>query len=110
MSDIKIVAVTKCPFGSVYTYLAEEALKKVAKELKIDIKIESQGSMGIENVLTEKDIDFADGIILTENINDEKRFEGKNVVRVNIGDIVKDASSLVKNIINNKIDNSHHNY
>lgn len=59
-----IVAVTACPTGIAHTYMAEDALKKQAKEMGVDIKVETNGSEGIKNRLTAEDIARADGVIV----------------------------------------------
>lgn len=59
-----IVAVTACPTGIAHTYMAEDALKKKAQELGVQIKVETRGSEGVKHGLTKEDIDKADGIIV----------------------------------------------
>ena len=59
-----IIAVTACPTGIAHTYMAEDALKKKAKEMGVDIKVETNGSEGIKNRLTAEDIARADGVIV----------------------------------------------
>ena len=53
---MKIVAVTACPSGVAHTYMAAEALKKAGEKLGVEIKVETQGGIGIENVITEADL------------------------------------------------------
>ncbi len=65
---MKIVAVTACPTGVAHTYMAAEQLTKTAAKLGHTIKIETQGSMGIENALSQADIDSADAAILAADI------------------------------------------
>lgn len=60
----KIVAVTACPTGIAHTFMAAENLEVTGKELGYDVKVETQGTSGAENVLTQKEIDEADAIIL----------------------------------------------
>ncbi len=55
---------TACPTGIAHTYMAEDALKKKAKEMGVDIKVETNGSEGIKNRLTAEDIARADGVIV----------------------------------------------
>lgn len=75
---MKIVAITACTTGIAHTYMAAESLENKAKELGYDIKVETQGTSGPENVLTQKEIDEADGIILAVDKSiDESRFAGK---------------------------------
>ena len=80
---MKIVAVTACPSGVAHTYMAAEALKKAGEKLGVEIKVETQGGIGIENVITEADLTNTDYVVLTKEvaIKNEERFKGKNIVR-----------------------------
>lgn len=102
---MKIVAVTACPSGVAHTYMAAEALKKAGEKLGVEIKVETQGGIGIENVITEADLTNTDYVVLTKEvaIKNEKRFKGKKIVRVKIADAVKKAEEIVKKLI------EHHN-
>lgn len=59
-----VIAVTACPTGIAHTYMAEDALKKKAKEMGVEIKVETNGSEGVKNLLTAEDIARADGVIV----------------------------------------------
>lgn len=98
---MKIVAVTACPSGVAHTYLAAEALVIAAKKHGIDIKVETQGSIGIENELTAKDIEEAKVVILTNDIGikREERFKGKPIVKVGASDCIKKADAIMKKLI-----------
>ncbi|WP_302821034.1 PTS fructose-like transporter subunit IIB [Fusobacterium ulcerans] len=98
---MKIVAVTACPSGVAHTYMAAEALKKAGEKLGVEIKVETQGGIGIENVITEADLTNTDYVVLTKEvaIKNEKRFKGKKIVRVKIADAVKKAEDIVKKLI-----------
>ena len=61
---MKILAITSCPNGIAHTYMAQEKLEQAAKEMGVDIKVETQGGVGAENILTAKEIKEADGIII----------------------------------------------
>ncbi|KAL0263785.1 UNVERIFIED_CONTAM: hypothetical protein PYX00_011083 [Menopon gallinae] len=75
--EVSIVAVTACPTGIAHTYMAQEALEKAAKKLNVKIKIETNGASGVENKLTQDDIQNATGVILAVNRNVEvDRFNG----------------------------------
>lgn len=77
----KLVAVTACPTGIAHTYMAAEALEKKAKELGYQIKVETRGSGGAKNVITAKEIEEADGVIVAADTNvPMDRFDGKHVV------------------------------
>lgn len=97
---MKFLAVTACPSGVAHTYMAAEALLKACKENDIEMKVETQGSIGIENVITPEEVAAADAIILTKDmpILNEARFEGKKIVKVNISDAVKKAPAIVKKV------------
>ena len=76
----KIVAVTGCPTGIAHTMMAAEALKKTARAMGHDIKVETQGAEGAKDILSEKDIVAADVVIVSSDIHvDMSRFGGKPV-------------------------------
>lgn len=93
---MKFVAVTACPTGIAHTYMAAENLEKTAKELGHEIKVETQGAMGIENELTAADISGADALILAVDIMIEnaERFEGIPKIEVPIQLALKDPKSI----------------
>ncbi|WP_202077360.1 PTS fructose transporter subunit IIC [Caldalkalibacillus salinus] len=92
----KILAVTACPTGIAHTYMAAESLEKAAKEKNIDIKVETRGSVGVENGLTEQDIQEADAIIVAADTDaDEGRFKGKAIVSVPVSEAIKDPHELI---------------
>lgn len=88
---MNIVAITSCPTGIAHTYMAAEQLEKKAKELNHDIKVETQGSMGIENELTGDEIQRADYVVFAADINVEKkeRFEGKRIIEISVQEAIK---------------------
>lgn len=93
----KIVAVTACPTGIAHTYMAAENLQMAAKEMGVDIKVETQGSIGAENQLTEEDIKAADAVIIAAATKvDKSRFAGKPVLEVPVEDAIKDAKGLIE--------------
>ena len=93
----KIVAVTACAAGIAHTYMAAESLEKAAKKAGYKIKVETQGSIGAENVLTEKDIETADVVIIAADINiDLMRFSGKRILSVKSIDAIKAPEALIK--------------
>ena len=94
---MKIVAVTACPTGIAHTYMAAEKLEKTAKALGHQIKVETQGAMGIENELSAADITAADGVIFAVDIQVEQRerFDGKKVVQVPVQDAIKDPKGVL---------------
>jgi len=97
---IKIVATTACPTGIAHTYMAAEALEKAAKELGVEIKVETQGAKGAENQLTEKDINEADVVIVAAATKvDLSRFRGKPIVEVPLQEAIKNAETVVRRAI-----------
>ena len=97
----KIVAVTACPTGIAHTFMAAENLEVTGKELGYDVKVETQGTSGAENVLTQKEIDEADAIILAVDRDiDESRFVGRKVLKCSVGKAVKKANEVINNAIN----------
>lgn len=94
---MKIVGVTACTIGIAHTYLAQQKLEDAAKAAGDDIKVETQGTIGIENALTAEDIEQADVVILAIDIKiaDEERFKGKKVVKVSTETAIKSPNKLI---------------
>ncbi|WP_159723659.1 PTS fructose transporter subunit IIABC [Enterococcus sp. CSURQ0835] len=91
-----IVAVTACPTGIAHTYMAEDALKKKAKEMGVDIKVETNGSEGIKHRLTAEDIARADGVIVAADKKVEMdRFDGKELVNRPVSDGIRKPEELI---------------
>ncbi|MCT1904685.1 PTS fructose transporter subunit IIABC [Oceanobacillus sojae] len=91
-----IVAVTACPTGIAHTYMAEDALKKKATEMNVDIKVETNGSDGTKNRLTADEIKRASGVIVAASKKVEMaRFDGKHVVERPVVDGIKKAEELI---------------
>lgn len=79
---MKILAITSCPNGIAHTYMAAENLQKAGAKLGVEMKVETQGSIGVENQFTEQDIHEADGIIIAADKTVVKdRFVGKTACR-----------------------------
>ena len=93
---MKFVAVTACPTGVAHTYMAAAQLEKTAKKLGHTIKVETQGAMGIENELTQADVDAADGAILATDIaiEQEERFSRVRKVQVPVQAALKDPEAI----------------
>ena len=99
----KLVAVTSCPTGIAHTYMAAEALQMAAKEMGYEIKVETQGSVGAENVISENEVKEADAVIIAADTNvDKARFEGKPMVVVSVKDAIKDAKGLINSALEAK--------
>ena len=93
----RILAVTACPTGIAHTYMAAEALEKKGKELGVSVKVETQGSGGAKNILTRKEIDACDGIIIAADKEvDLARFDGKPVLRVPVSDGIHKPEELIR--------------
>lgn len=94
---MKLLAITSCPNGIAHTYMAAENLEKAAKELGVQLKVETQGSIGVENEFTEKEIQEADGIIIAadKTVNKE-RFNGKKVLVAGVQDGIRKPEQLLK--------------
>ncbi len=97
---VNVVAVTACPSGVAHTYMAAEAVEAAAKDKGWNCKVETQGSIGIENALTVDEVAAADVVILTKDIDikNQERFEGKVVVRIGVSDAVKRAAAVMDKI------------
>jgi fructose-specific phosphotransferase system IIB component len=93
---MKIVAVTACPTGIAHTYMAAEQLEKTAKKLGHSIKVETQGAMGIENELSQAEIDAAELAILATDIALERgeRFARIRQVKVPVQSVLKNPEEL----------------
>ena len=93
---MKIVAVTACPTGIAHTYMAAEQLAKTAKAMGHEIKVETQGAMGIENRLTENDIRQAHIAIFAVDIEVEERerFNGVKVIQVPLQEALKNPENI----------------
>ena len=95
----RVLAVTACPTGIAHTYMAAEALEKAGKKLGISIKVETNGSGGAKNVLTQEDIDGCDGIIVAADKTVEMaRFNGKKVIKTKVSDGIKIPEELINRI------------
>ena len=98
---IKIVAVTACPTGIAHTFMAAEALEQKAKEMGVEIKVETNGSGGTKNALTSRDIADADGVIIAADKNVEMaRFDGKHIVQTTVSNGIHKPEALIEKIVN----------
>ncbi|AHH08599.1 PTS sugar transporter subunit IIA [Borrelia anserina] len=98
-----ILAVTACPTGIAHTYMAAESLKRAAAELNVEIKVETNGSSGVDNSIEEEEIKRAKGIIIASGKTiDKERFNGKQLIEVGVKDGIHKAKELIQNILDNK--------
>ncbi|PAE30345.1 PTS mannose transporter subunit IIABC [Paenibacillus sp. 7884-2] len=96
---MKVLAVTACPVGIAHTYMAAENLQKAGEEMGIDIKVETQGSIGVENPLTEQDIEEADAIIIAADKEVSKeRFVGKKLIVTGVQEGIRKPKELIEQI------------
>lgn len=97
---MKIVAVTACPTGIAHTYMAAAQLEKTAKQLGYEIKVETQGAMGIENELSKNDIAQAQAVIIAADIAIEgrDRFRNLKVIEVPLREAVKNARAVFEKL------------
>lgn len=93
---MRIVAVTACPTGIAHTYMAAEQLERTGRKLGHDIKVETQGAMGIENELSMEDIQNAEYVIFAADIEVEKRqrFDGRPILEVPAQLAIKDPAAI----------------
>jgi len=100
---IKIVCVTACPTGIAHTYMAAEMLEQTAKHLGIQIKVETNGAMGVEHKLSSQDIQDADVVIIAADIHVElERFRGKPIILVPVTKAISNAKELLQDAITGK--------
>lgn len=96
-----VIAVTACPTGIAHTFMAEDALKKKAKEMGVSIRVETNGSEGANNVLTDDEIRRAKGVIIAADKNVEMaRFEGKPVLQRPVSDGIRKPEELIRKALN----------
>ena len=97
---MKIVAITACPTGIAHTYMAAARLEKVAKDMGHEIKVETQGALGIENELTADDILHAQVAIFAVDINVEgrERFNGKKVIEVPLQEAIRNTKAIFERV------------
>lgn len=97
---MKILAITSCPNGIAHTYMAQEKLEQAAQEMGVEIKVETQGGVGAENVLTSKEIREADGIIIAADRQvDLSRFDGKLLINESVREGIHKPQVLIQRII-----------
>ncbi|MET7615731.1 PTS fructose transporter subunit IIABC [Streptomyces sp. NPDC005408] len=98
---LKLLAVTACPTGIAHTYMAAEKLAQAADALGVEMKVETQGSIGAENVLSDNDVIDADGIIIAADKDvDRSRFVGKKVLAVGVAEGIHHPERLIEQVQN----------
>lgn len=102
--QVKILAVTSCPTGIAHTYMAAEGIEKAAKAKNCFVKVETRGSGGAKNVLTEEEIEAADCIIVAADAQvPMDRFDGKKVIERQVSDGINKADELVELAISGNV-------
>ncbi|WAG71255.1 MULTISPECIES: PTS fructose transporter subunit IIC [unclassified Clostridium] len=102
---MKLLAVTSCPVGIAHTYIAAAKLSKMAKKMGVEIKVETQGATGAENVITEEDIREADGIIIAaDKAVSLERFEGLPMIECPITRAIKEPDVLIQMFLDGKVE------
>jgi len=98
---MKILAVTACPTGIAHTYMAAEAIEDAAKKMGYEVKVETRGSVGVENELTDAEIKTADAIILAcDTAVPMERFAGKKVLSISVSEALKSTDKLIERALN----------
>ncbi|NLU70773.1 PTS transporter subunit EIIA [Streptomyces sp. HNM0574] len=96
---MRLLAVTACPTGIAHTYMAAEKLTQAAEARGVSMKVETQGSIGSENVLTDNDINEADGVIIAADKDvDRERFAGKRLLVVGVAEGISDPDGLIDRV------------
>ena len=95
----RIIGVCACPAGIAHTYMAAENLERQGKKLGFQVKIETNGSGGVENRLREEDIKEADYVIIAaDNSVEMERFRGKKLLEVSVTDAVRKVESVYEKL------------
>lgn len=97
---MKILAVTSCPAGVAHTFMAAEAIEKAAKNAGIEIKVETQGALGIENRIGPDDIKGTAAVVLTNDIpiRERERFSSLKIFNVSSTAMIKSAPKIIEAI------------
>lgn len=102
---MKLLAITSCPVGIAHTYIAAEKLNKMATKMGVEIKVETQGSTGAENVITQEDINNADGIIIAaDKAVSLERFDGLAIYECPIKQAIKEPQVIIQMFLDGKIE------
>ncbi len=103
MGKYQLIAATGCATGIAHTYMAQEALEQAAKKVGVSIKVETHGQTGVDDPLTQAEIDGASGVIIASDVDvDADRFAGKKLIRVPVVQGIREPDRLVDRILNDK--------
>ncbi|GEN94423.1 phosphotransferase system fructose-specific component IIB [Pediococcus ethanolidurans] len=101
MGKYKLIAATGCATGIAHTYMAQEALEQAAKKAGVTIKVETHGQTGVDDPLTQAEIDGASGVIVASDVDvDADRFIGKKLIKVPVAQGIREPDKLVDRILN----------
>ena len=104
-----IIAVTACPTGIAHTFMAAEKIKEAAKEMGLDVKVETNGQIGVENKLTKDDIERAVGIIVAADKKVEiARFDGHPTLFTKVADGINKPKELIQTVLDGNAAIYHH--
>lgn len=99
---VRIVGITACPTGVAHTFMAAEAIEEAAKAKGYQVKIETRGSVGAKNNLTDQDIEQADLVFIAADIEvDLSRFAGKRLYKTSTGSALKKAAQSLDDALAN---------
>lgn len=95
------VCVASCPTGIAHTYMAAESLQTIGEQMGHEVKVETQGSLGVENEITEQDLARADGVIIASEIAIEgaERFENLPLIECAVADPIKQGEEVIEALI-----------
>jgi len=100
---MKLLAITSCPNGIAHTYMAAESLQMAAKAMGFEMKVETRGSVGVENEITMDDVNQAHAIIIAADTNVEReRFQGLTIIDTTVQEAIKNPKALIENAVNSK--------
>lgn len=98
---MKIVAVTACPTGVAHTIIAARAIEKAAMNLGYDVKVEKQGALGIQNRLTQEEIEASDVVVFAvdQKVVEDERFENKIIYTVPVNAPIVNGIGVLNNAL-----------
>jgi len=100
---MKLLAITSCPTGIAHTYMAAESLQMAAKAMGIEMKVETRGSVGVENEITLQDINEAHAIIIAAGTNvDREKFQSLTIIDASVQDAIKNPKGLIEQAVSTK--------
>lgn len=99
----KLLAITSCPNGIAHTYMAAESLQMAAKAMGFEMKVETRGSVGVENEISMEDVKEAHAIIIAADTNvDRDRFQGLTIIDASVQEAIKNPKGLIEKAANSE--------